>query len=402
MAIHNPQRAARGDAVLDHAQQRVDRQRERGGGEAAGSTSAQFCVCRPAKIRSPRLGWPTVVERVAAPIVHTAAVRMPAISTGSDQRRLDQPQFLPRRHAHAVRRLDHRGIDVRQGRSRRSAGSAAMRRATAPAAKAESPAQECRPRPGPRARAAPGRRAPATPSYGMVWTRLAKPSAIRPTIVLRAENIASGSATHQSEQRAPSQRQQQMLRQQLGHAGQRFRHKRLILRLQRLPAGRACARGTATRRVRHRAALAGRAASRGVASATIRPCSITSTRSASSSASAMSCVTRIVVRPIRSCSARIAAPSLIAGDGIERAEGLVHQQHAWPRRQRPRHADALALAAGKRIGHAPRPFRGETRPAPAARRTRLGRGPSRPPAAARSRYSRRRACAGTARTFWKT
>ena len=47
------------------------------------NTSAQFCVCRPAKIMSPRLGWPTVVESVAAPIVHTAAVRMPATSTGS-------------------------------------------------------------------------------------------------------------------------------------------------------------------------------------------------------------------------------------------------------------------------------------------------------------------------------
>ncbi|MCY1172836.1 hypothetical protein D9M73_129800 [compost metagenome] len=47
------------------------------------STSAQFCVCNPAKIKSPRLGWPTVVDKVAAPIVHTAAVRTPAISTGA-------------------------------------------------------------------------------------------------------------------------------------------------------------------------------------------------------------------------------------------------------------------------------------------------------------------------------
>ena len=47
------------------------------------STSAQFCVCSPAKIRSPRLGCPTVVDSVAAPIVHTAAVRMPATTTGS-------------------------------------------------------------------------------------------------------------------------------------------------------------------------------------------------------------------------------------------------------------------------------------------------------------------------------
>jgi hypothetical protein len=46
-------------------------------------TSAQFCVWSPAKIMSPRLGWPTVVDSVAAPIVQTAAVRMPAITTGA-------------------------------------------------------------------------------------------------------------------------------------------------------------------------------------------------------------------------------------------------------------------------------------------------------------------------------
>jgi hypothetical protein len=34
-------------------------------------------------MRSPRLGAPTVVDRVAAPIVQTAAVRMPAITMGS-------------------------------------------------------------------------------------------------------------------------------------------------------------------------------------------------------------------------------------------------------------------------------------------------------------------------------
>jgi len=48
---------------------------------------------------SPRLGWPTVVESVAAPIVQTAAVRMPAISNRRDQGRLDEAEFLPRRHA---------------------------------------------------------------------------------------------------------------------------------------------------------------------------------------------------------------------------------------------------------------------------------------------------------------
>src|SRR2546421_237067 len=34
----------------------------------------------------------------------------------------------------------------------------------------------------------------------------------------------------------------------------------------------------------------------------------------------------------------------VAGEGIERAERLVHQDDAWPRRQRPRAADALPLA----------------------------------------------------------
>ena len=37
----------------------------------------------------------------------------------------------------------------------------------------------------------------------------------------------------------------------------------------------------------------------------------------------------------------------IAGEGIERAERLVHQHDARPCRQRPRDADALALAAGQ-------------------------------------------------------
>ena len=34
-------------------------------------------------MRLPRLGWPTVVASVAAPIVQTAAVRMPARITGA-------------------------------------------------------------------------------------------------------------------------------------------------------------------------------------------------------------------------------------------------------------------------------------------------------------------------------
>ena len=40
------------------------------------STRIQFSVCRPEKIRSPRLGWPTVVASVAAPIVLLTSVAM--------------------------------------------------------------------------------------------------------------------------------------------------------------------------------------------------------------------------------------------------------------------------------------------------------------------------------------
>ena len=46
-------------------------------------TSDQLCVCSPAKIRSPRLAAPTVVDSVAAPIVQVAAVLRPAIATGA-------------------------------------------------------------------------------------------------------------------------------------------------------------------------------------------------------------------------------------------------------------------------------------------------------------------------------
>ena len=47
------------------------------------STCCQSCNCNPAKIRSPRLSCPTIVANVAAPMVHTAAVRTPPITTGA-------------------------------------------------------------------------------------------------------------------------------------------------------------------------------------------------------------------------------------------------------------------------------------------------------------------------------
>lgn len=37
----------------------------------------------------------------------------------------------------------------------------------------------------------------------------------------------------------------------------------------------------------------------------------------------------------------------LAGEGVHGAEGLVHEQHGWIRREAPRHADALLLSAGQ-------------------------------------------------------
>ena len=60
---------------------------------------------------------------------------------------------------------------------------------------------------------------------------------------------------------------------------------------------------------------------------------------------AMSCVTMtIVLRTCRLDAAELAV-QLAAGDRIERAERLVHQQNRRIGRERARHADALALAA---------------------------------------------------------
>jgi hypothetical protein len=46
------------------------------------------------------------------------------------------------------------------------------------------------------------------------------------------------------------------------------------------------------------------------------------------------------------------AAQRVAGDRIERAEGLVHDQELGLPRQRARHADPLALPAGEFVGHA--------------------------------------------------
>ena len=47
------------------------------------TTAASLRVCKPLKMKLPRLVAPTGVESVAVPTTHTAAVRSPATITGS-------------------------------------------------------------------------------------------------------------------------------------------------------------------------------------------------------------------------------------------------------------------------------------------------------------------------------
>ena len=61
----------------------------------------------------------------------------------------------------------------------------------------------------------------------------------------------------------------------------------------------------------------------------------------------MSWVIMTVVSPSLRCSVAKIVAERVAGQGIERAERLVHQHDARLCRQRARHADALALAAGQ-------------------------------------------------------
>ena len=107
----------------------------------------------------------------------------------------------------------------------------------------------------------------------------------------------------------------------------------------------------------------------GVSSATSTPSASTPIRVASANASAMSCVTMTIV--LRSCSLDPPelAVELAARDRIERAEGLVHQQNRRIGGERPRDADALALAA-RQLFRAPCRVtrRPAGRPAPAVRR----------------------------------
>ena len=95
-------------------------------------------------------------------------------------------------------------------------------------------------------------------------------------------------------------------------------------------------------------ALAGRSMrSSGVPHCASRPRSSTAITLASRSASSMSCVTKTMVLPVRALDAQHLVLQCGAGDRVDRRERLVHQQQIGVGGQRPRHADALLLAAGK-------------------------------------------------------
>ena len=186
--------------------------------------------------------------------------------------------------------------------------------------------------------------------------------------------------------------QQQMRADQLGQLGQRLGERRAH------SAASRC--GLAPRHVDHRPhlrVLAGQQRRRARRRRGCGPSISTTIRSASSSASAMSWVTieRGEAEPV--VQVAIGAAERVAGDRIERAERLVHQHQLRPRRQRPRDADPLRLAAGKLRADSAPPSRPAARPARAARRVAvLAPLPDQP--RARSRYSRRRSCAGTGRS----
>ena len=64
----------------------------------------------------------------------------------------------------------------------------------------------------------------------------------------------------------------------------------------------------------------------------------------------MSWVTKTIVLRTLACSAQELVLQPVAGDRVDGAERLVHQQHGRVGRQRPGHADALPLAAGELVG----------------------------------------------------
>ena len=85
--------------------------------------------------------------------------------------------------------------------------------------------------------------------------------------------------------------------------------------------------------------------SRGEPSCSILPWSMTTMRSATSMASSWSWVTNTVVTWVSSCSRRNQCAELLAHSSVQRAEGLVQQQHLGLDGERPRKRHPLALPA---------------------------------------------------------
>ena len=81
----------------------------------------------------------------------------------------------------------------------------------------------------------------------------------------------------------------------------------------------------------------------------MRPSFMTTMRSATDIASSWSCVTRIVVTGTRSCRTAQPLAQLGADLRVQRAEGLVEQQHARLDGERAGEGHALALAAGELV-----------------------------------------------------
>ena len=122
------------------------------------------------------------------------------------------------------------------------------------------------------------------------------------------------------------------------------------------PARRPCAAAAASarsprrRQTRATKSLAGCSMiSSGVPHCASRPRSSTAITLASRSASSMSCVTKTMVLPVAALDAQHLVLQRGARDRVDRGERLVHQQQIGVGRQRPRHADALLLAAGKLV-----------------------------------------------------
>ena len=91
-------------------------------------------------------------------------------------------------------------------------------------------------------------------------------------------------------------------------------------------------------------------------------------------------------------------PQFLADLGVERAEGLVHQQHLRPVRQRARHGDALLLAARELRRQAVVHALERDQPQQLLAARAALRAPSPCARAARTRCCRRRSCGGTARS----